>query len=502
MLGRMETPEVVVQKLAEQPERQAVVSPVEIEQPVEQTATPTPLQQFSEREARELADAQAKAWAEAEQRALDKAKKVAELAAAKAAQAPVAEVQPVVAANKMARFKRIPWAAVGGGLFVLLIAVLFLLPYVLPTESYRETAEQWLGKKLQQPVQIGKFGARILPTPRLTLGEVSVGEGKQLQVTQAQVDFPFQALFGGQRSVKRLTIDGVSVNGQALSDVAGWLQQVAADAEHPVAHIVLSNGKLEAEGVAFSEVSGDMLFDASGKFVSANLHSQGNKIALGIQTDVGNKYQLALELRDAALPLLPNWMFSDLKATGVLAGEEVRFTNLDGRIMGGVLTGEARLGWHSGWHAQGALVAKVIPAQNISPSLSGDLDGSAHFQMHAFKLSELADSAVLDGVFTVSKGLLTGMDVVETVRLRSQESIPGGRTHFDEMAGELNYANGIYRFSHVSLKDSVLKANGALTVSQQKLSGNLSADLAMRSSGTVALQISGTTDTPILQVAH
>lgn len=254
--------------------------------------------------------------------------------------------------------------------------------------------------------------------------------------------------------------------------------------------------------MTFSEVAGDVLFDASGKFVSADLHSHGSKIGVDIKAAVGNKYPVALELRDVALPLLPNWMFNDLKANGVLDGEELRLTSLDGRILGGVLTGEMRLGWHSGWHAQGALVAKVIPAQNISPLMSGDLDGTAHFQMHAFKLSELADSAVLDGLFTVSKGLITGMDIVETVRLRSPQSIPGGRTHFDEMAGELNYANGIYRFSRVSLKDSVMKAGGALTVTGQKLAGSLSADLAMRSSGTVALSLGGTTDAPTLQAGH
>jgi len=461
------------------------------------------IEQFSEQETRQLAAVQAKAWADAEQRALDIAKKIAENAAWKMAQPPV-EVEPVAKlVTKHARRKSIPWAMVAGGAAALLLLALFVVPLLLPIQNYRENMERWLGNKLQQPVHIGKLSGRLLPTPRLVLGEVSVGETKQIQSAQVEVNFTFAALMGAPRSVNTLLLDGVRVNGAGLSQVASWLQHVAQDNHYPVARIVLNKGVLEAQGLLFSDVAGELIFDQTGKLSSARLTNEGRKLELGIQADTENKWKLSLALRDMALPLFPEWVFDDLKASGVLTHGEAHFTDLDARILGGVLTGDVRLNWLSGWFAQGALVGKVIPTQNISGLMNGDMDGSAHFQMSADSLAGLPDSTVLEGLFTVRKGLITGMDIVEVARLRSKENLPGGRTHFDELTGEVSYANGAYRFSQLSMHDSVLRSSGSLTVSGQQLSGNVSAELAMRAGkGAVTLQVGGTTESPTLRAVH
>jgi len=339
-----------------------------------------------------------------------------------------------------------------------------------------------------------------LPTPHLLLSEVSIGETKQIQSKQVRVNFAFSTLFGAHRPVNRLVLDGAEVKGDALQLVSDWLQQVADDTQYPVTRIVLTNGMLANEGVRLSGVEGELVFDQAGKFSSAQLSNQGRKISLEIHATAEKKLKLSLALRDTALPLLPDWVFADLKATGELTRDEVHITDMDGRILGGVLTGDVRLNWRSGWYAQGALVAKVIPSQNVSKLVSGDMDGSAHFQMRAEKLAKLIDTAELNGLFTVRKGLVSGMDFVETARLRSRENLPGGRTHFDELGGELDYHNGIYHFSQLSMKDSVMSASGTLTVDKQKLSGNVSANLLMRAGmGTAPLQIGGTTDSPTLQ---
>ena len=209
--------------------------------------------------------------------------------------------------------------------------------------------------------------------------------------------------------------------------------------------------------------------------------------------------KLDIVLTGSALPLFPNWVFDDLKAKGELSRDELRLTDLDGRILGGVLTGEARINWRSGWRVQGAIEAKVIPLQNLNPLMSGDLDGTAHFQMQAANLAGLSDAAVLNGIFSVRKGIISGVDMVETARLRSREKLPGGRTHFDELSGELNYANGVYRFSPLKISDSVLHANGALTVAKQKLSGNIAVELLMRmGNGAATLRVGGTSEDPSL----
>jgi len=78
---------------------------------------------------------------------------------------------------------------------------------------------------------------------------------------------------------------------------------------------------------------------------------------------------------------------------------------------------------------QGTLVAKTITTQNMSKALSGDMDGKARFQMQSASLSKLTEAATLEGAFAIKKGVINGVDVIETARLRSKESLPGGRTH-------------------------------------------------------------------------
>lgn len=466
------------------------------EEAVHTEATP----QYSEVEARQLIDVQAKKWEEAEQRAAEAVRQKAQSVPQKVFQRPV---EAASAAKSVARTRRnpMPWGKLAAGLAALLIVALFAAPYVLPTQGYVTSIEQALGEKLQQPVHIGHLSGRILPTPSLVLSDVYIGEAKQIQARQAQVNFSIAALFSSVKSIGSVELDGVQVNGAALRQVSGWLQQTAADHQYPIRRIALTKVQLDADGIQFSDVDGELTFDAAGGFTQARFNADGHKLALEISAASEQKLALSITLRDSALPLLPNWVFEEMKATGELSRDELRITELDSRIMGGVLTGDVRINWRAGWRVQGALVAKVIPLQNINKLLSGDLDGSARFQMQAANLAKLADAAVLNGVFSVKKGLINGVDIVETTRLRSRESLPGGRTHFDELSGELSYANGNYQFRQLKMNDNMVKAFGSLTVRRQELSGNISADLTMRP-GAVALQVGGTTESPSLHAAY
>ncbi len=498
-LGQLETAIPPAESAAvPQPDNQAE----KMEHSVEaQPQTDAPERLFSEEEAKKLADVQAKKWAEAERRAAELARKKAETASNKVFQAPVEEVAAGKTVTRTRR-RQLPWGKLVAGVCVLLVTGLFIIPAALPTQGYVTRIEQLLSKQLQQPVHIGRLSGRILPRPRLVLSEVSIGETKQIQAHQAQVNFAFSALFGPVKSIDTLELNSVQVNGAALPQVSDWLQQVAADRQYPVARIVLSKGQLEAESMTFSNVDGELDFDPSGKFTQARLNANGHKLVLDIHATPEQKMQLSLTLRDSALPLLPNWVFDELKADGELTRDELHITDLDGRIMGGVLTGDARINWHTGWRVQGALVAKVIPLQNINKLLSGDLDGTAHFQMQSESLAKLTDAAILNGVFSVQKGVISGMDIVEITRLRSRESLPGGRTHFDELIGELAYANDGYQFRQMKMNDSMVRAVGSVSVARQQLSGTVSANLTMRAGmGTVSLLVGGTTESPSLRAA-
>ena len=441
-----------------------------------------------------MAEAQAKTWAGAEQRA----------AAARAGTERVAqphEVPPPAKGVKTARPRRkpIPWGKVGAGLFLLLLAALFAVPYLLPTQGYATRTEQLLSARLQHPVHIGQFAGRLLPMPHLELGNITIGEAERIKVSQAQVNFGLSALFSSSKPISAVELQGVQISNVDLTQLSAWLQSLAADSQYPIAMIRLSQGNLAAEGVQLSGIGGEIAFTQAGEFARAKLSAEGNRFALDINTTPENKTQTSITVRGGALPLLPDWTFDELTASGELNNDEWVINDLDGRIMGGILRGSGRIGWGSGWHAQATLEAKDITLQDMSKLLNGDMDGTARFRMQAASLPKLVASSVVDGKFAIKKGLISGLDIVETARLRSRESLPGGRTHFEGLSGNLSVANGVYAFRQLKLDAGVLTAMGSINVANQELSGRIIADLSMRAgAGAVVLQIGGTTDNPTL----
>ncbi|MDP1997707.1 MAG: AsmA family protein, partial [Gallionella sp.] len=405
-------PVEVAQAIQQQPSSASVPETPPSETPAKPAAE---ARMPSAEEVAKHAETQAKAWAEAEQRA-------AKAGAARATQPQEAPRPAKEIPAARARRKPLPLGKIGAGLFVALVIALFAVPPLLPMKDYATGIEKALTASLQQPVHVGQLAGRLLPTPRLELKEVSIGETKPIQVQQARVDFALSALFSSNKPITGIELEGVQVDGAALPQVSAWLQKIAADAQYPVARIGLSQGKLDADGVQLSGIGGELSFSQTGKFTQAKLHADGNKLALDINATPENKMQISIAVRGSALPLLPNWVFDNLDAKGELSGDGLVITALDGSIMGGMLLGDARIDWRTGWRAQGNLVAKTITLQNLSKALSGDMDGTARFQMQSASLSNLVEAATLEGAFSAKKGVINGVDVVETARLRSKES--------------------------------------------------------------------------------
>jgi hypothetical protein len=463
-------------------------------------------------EAKKMAEAQAKVWAEAEQRALEVAK--AEVAqVAKQATFTIADAQHVAKSAPVSRVTRktFSWGKMLGfvfklGLFllVLLVGALFILPYVVPMRDYMPAAEQMLSAKLHQPVHIGKLSGRILPMPRLEVGEIYIGDSKQFQADIAQINFDLAGIFTEEKPVSSIEFQGVKVRGAWVRNVAEWLQKMANEEKYPVSRIVISKGKLDADVFEMNDIEGELNFDPAGKFTQTNLRANAGKYSLGINANPLGKLQVAIKVHGGTLPLLSNWVFDDLTAKGELNNNGLAISAFDAHILGGVLQGNADFDWHSGWRVQGAITAKTIAMQQLNHLLEGNLEGTARFKMTSLDLGGLVDSAALDGSFTSSNGTIGGMDIVETTRKRSKENLPGGRTHYDALTGVVSYANGVYHFKQTKISSSTVTANAAFDVdAKQQLSGKMSASLSLKDTvaGQADLQMGGAIDSPTLRYA-
>ena len=458
---------------------------------------------------REIADAEAKVSADAEQRETPKANKAQATLLDDYSVPEPRRVERPVRVERVRR-KPISWGKLVGFVFklgvflvILLAAALFIIPYTLPMRDYMPKVQQILSARLHQPVHLGNLSGRILPTPQLDLEEIYIGDAKQFQAVDAQINFDLMGLFIDEKPISSVDFHSVKVRGPWVRDVGVWLQQLASQAQYPVSQITISQGTLDADVFQLNAVEGSLNFDPTGKFMRGNISAEGGKYTMDLVAVPANRFATTITVHDSALPMLPNWTFDELVAKGELTKDQLAVKNFDGRILGGTVQGDALINWHSGWNAQGTIKVKAIVMQNITKLLDGNIDGSARFKANAADLAGFADSVSLDGSFKSSDGLLSGMDIVETARLHSKEHLPGGRTRYDQLVGDIAYADGAYHFSQVKVDADVMETTASFDINKQQLSGKMSVKLSLHDQmAPVTLQIGGTTDSPTLVYPH
>jgi hypothetical protein len=478
-----------------------ISTPPEVEEVTEDSAkSEADIPAYSQSEINNLEQEQARLWAAAEQEAIA----AAEASSLRIIQ-PQDEIHPVQNYHsRRARRQPIPWGKVLARFLLVVLATLIIAPYVFPTKGLVSQIEQKLTEKLQKTVQVGAIDGRFLPTPRLDLLDVSVGEANQITVKRARVNFSVVTLLSKNKTIRSLDLDGAQIDGAALQDVSGWLKNAAADPAYPILKILLGDSKLEGNGIQLQSVEGEFNFHKSGAFRAAKLYANGRKLELDLDASSDEKIKVAFSAHSSALPLLTNWVFDDFSAKGELTSGGLEIADIESHIAKGLLRGKARIDWRSGWSVEGSLAARNIASQNLSMGVNGDVEGTARFRMSSPELAKLTHAATMDGSIAMNRGVINGIDIVETATRRSQENLPGGRTHFDELWSDFSYANDVYNFRQLKIKAGVMTAKGTLDVSKQQLSGRITADMALRSDnmGTVPMQIGGSVDNPTLKMAR
>ncbi len=425
-----------------------------------------------------LAEEQAKVWAEAEQRAkaqaaleLEQSVQQIALSQAKAAKATVSR-RPG---------KPLPWGKIALGLVAMALVTIIALPYVYPLADYIAPLEQRLSAQLKQPVHIGGLSASSLP-PRLRLQNVTVGASQEVKAGTVELDFDLLSLPSEVRIINNADLSDVSIDGRSLDKLAASFKLTGSDANYPVRHVTLQRVKIVSDDVALPIFGGIAEIDAQGTLNRVSLHSTDDKVDVDLQSDQG-RWHVGVSLKESSLPVLPDIVFSDLSAKGDLGDGEVNFTEMDAHIFNGILLGNGKLSWAKGWRLQGTLDAKTFDLDKMFPKfhIEGEMYGDATFSMSGANIPKMDDDPQLDGSFTVKKGVLN-VDIVETARLLSRDNLVGGRTHFDDMIGQVQLEKHAVHVRQLKIISGMLNANGSFDVSPgNQLSGVLNAEIKLRS---------------------
>ena len=441
-----------------------------------------------------LAAEQADAWAEAEQRSKLQAKLESEQASQ---QAVFMQAKAATKSAPRAPHNPLPIGKILFSLIFLALLAVVVLPYVWPLQEYVAGVEQRISGQLKQPVHIGGMSASTFP-PKLQFQNVTVGNAQEVKFTTVTLNFDPASLFSDIKVISNAELQGITLDGKSLDQIALWLKGMGGDAQFPVRHLSIQSLQVNAEGISIPPLKGKADLE-QGAFTRVVLYSEDSKVQVDLQP-LQNRWQLSFGIKERALPLFPDVVFSDFNVKGEIGDGEVNFTELDAHAYGGILAGSAKLNWRKGWQLQGRIQAKTMELDKMFKQfgLAGEIFADGTFSAQSLKLTQLGDSPKLEGSFEAKKGVINGIDMVETARLASHEHLGRGRTNFDSMTGTLILENHIRRFRQIKINSGMLSASGSFDVNaNNQLSGSFNSEIKARA-GNSPLVLSGTTSEPQL----
>lgn len=397
------------------------------------------------------------------------------------------------------KFKRIALTVAG------LIAVLFVVPFLIPMGTYVRQIEQVATEKLGQPVKVGSLHIALLPTPRANIGELRIGLHNDLMVDNIAVVPELGSLFSDVKVISSIVVKHPVVKKSALDFISAMPKSESSDepAKVQVRILKISDVQLEWEGMKIPALNIEVALADGNKLQSAILASVDGKLKVNATPkDAG--YAIKLEAHQWIPPAGPPFLFDKLNSEMVFMGNRLDISALDAKLYQGVMNASAGLTWDKEWRASGKLRTQGIEVENLaglfskSRLVSGKLSGDGKFSAKAKDVPALADQLVVDYKFSVANGVLHGVDLAKAATLLLNAGEKGGETQFDELSGVLHLSGKHINLSAFKVTSGLLAATGGIKVSPAKqLDGLVEVELKKGVAlVSVPLEVSGTLDHP------
>jgi hypothetical protein len=372
----------------------------------------------------------------------------------------------------------------------------------IPLNGYIPEAQQALSERLRQPTKIKTLRYVLLPSPRVVLEGVNVGNGIQVDRIEA-LALPSD-LSAVPRVFDLVSAHGVTIDTETLGTIPSWSVPQSATAMR-VHRLKFDEVKLNAPDSELTALKGEATFNANGSLRQAYLGSE--KLRLDV-APVNNGLRLVLNARGSRIPFGPAVKFNEFTISGV--AEEQRFTSteLSGRVAGGSLEGTLKASWsgpvavNGEFKVQKLRLEELVPLVASDSAVNGVLTASGRYALQSQTADGLMTKPRVEATFSLVRGELTNLDLVRATQSSGSSSFGGGRTSFEEAKGTLKISEGQYDY-RLQLSSGPLNANGAFAVNPGgQLSGRITTELAARSAEVTrtALKVVGTFKEP--QLAH
>lgn len=474
-------------------------------------------QDDARRHARETAEAAARAEAEealrrveeaARREEAEEARLRAEAQARAMAAAQGEAVFPFLTSRKRTRIrfdKKLIKPAVYGvlGLLVFALAALHLISF----NFYIPKLERELTESLGQRVVVKDIRFSVYPAPHLKLEGVAIGDLAAVRVGTARLFPAFSSWFSEAKAMRRVELESVALSEDSVSALSVWSQHQAQTVPMQFEQVWVKDAKLANRLLDLFAFDADVKMD-HGRFAKAQIKSTDQRITIDF-TPQADALAIQLAATRSMLPLEPRILFDELKISAIARPGSMTLTHIKGQLYGGSLSGSAQVEWRDGWILTSDLGVRQV---EIEPALtlftrnmkaSGALEAKIRLTTKSAALETLFSAPQVQATFRVRDGELSGVDLVRAIQSARSSGNIGGKTHFNELSGYLQLANGRYQYRQLKLLTGMMNANGNLEFSAERsLSGNLVGELHTRATVLrTPFTLGGTLATPTLKVA-
>jgi uncharacterized protein involved in outer membrane biogenesis len=389
-----------------------------------------------------------------------------------------------------------------------LLAVLVVVPFMIPMGTYIVQAEQIASNALGVPVRVGSLRLALFPTPRLHVGDVVVGDDEDFTVDMVTVVPAVFSLFSEVKMISSLKVERPVIKPSAMDIVATLTKSDAGESESAkvtIREVSIRQAKLVWPGFNLPELDADVALTAENKPESARITTADGKLHLDLTPEDGRQL-ITLSARSWILPAGPAFLIDELAGQMVLTGKTLTIEKLDAKLYGGKMHADAVLDWQNNWQLNGKLLAEGVelsqPVGLMSKStqLSGKLTADGSYKAAAKTAGKLLDQLLANVRFNVQDGVLEGVDLAKAATLLVSKGASGGQTQFDTFSGLLNVSGKQYHLRDLLVVSGLLKASGDVKIKADKsLDGVVKVEIRKGATlAAVPMQVSGTTDKPMV----
>ncbi|MBA3696730.1 MAG: AsmA family protein [Methylotenera sp.] len=385
--------------------------------------------------------------------------------------------------------------------------MLIILPFLIPVHTYLQQAEKIGSEKLGVPVIIGSGHLTFLPSPRIVLNDISVGEHQEARFGRVVAIPTLSSLFSDTKIID-INISKPVIK-QAVLDIVAALsakkpESDAASSVH-IHHININDLELVWPNSKYPLLNVEATLKDGSQLESAIVDTQDGKVKVNI-TPQDDEQLVVIDIDHWTSPIGLPMLIDTAKIEGHLKNSRLDIPKIDVALYNGKLTGNAVLNWQKGWKLNGKVKVEQLavkgPSSLVSKSvyLSGNLFGNGDFSSSAKEAGGIADNFQANFKFKVNDGVLHGVDLVKMASLLVKQREKGGETQFEEFAGLLNIDGKQYHLKDIKISSGMLAASGQVKVMPNKeLDGTVEVDLKSGMGlAAIPLDVSGTINEPTI----